>query len=75
MRAKTARKKDGCTAFANDDLENARRVKYYWEIIADNLSKARLDLGLCISVGFQRANGLDCRRTSQRRKAFRCACG
>ena len=26
-------------AFANDDFENARRVKYYWEIIADNLKK------------------------------------
>jgi hypothetical protein len=25
--------------FANDDPENARRVKYYWEIIADNLKK------------------------------------
>src|SRR5437899_12024448 len=29
----TARKKEGCVAFANDDFENARRVKYYWEII------------------------------------------
>jgi hypothetical protein len=38
--ANTARKKEGCVAFANDDFENARRVKYYWEIIADNLSKA-----------------------------------
>jgi hypothetical protein len=38
--ANTARKKVGCVAFANDDFENARRVKYYWEIIADNLSKA-----------------------------------
>jgi hypothetical protein len=31
--ANTARKKEGCVAFANDDFENARRVKYYWEII------------------------------------------
>jgi len=32
-------------AFANDDFENARRVKYYWEIIADSLSKAGWSLG------------------------------
>jgi hypothetical protein len=44
--ANTARKKEGCVAFANDDFENARRVKYYWEIIADNLSKAALG---CVS--------------------------
>ena len=36
-------------AFANDDFENARRVKYYWEIIADNLSKAGLSWG-CVSA-------------------------
>jgi hypothetical protein len=39
--ANTARKKEGCVAFANDDFENARRVKYYWEIIADNLKYRR----------------------------------
>jgi hypothetical protein len=43
--ANTARKKEGCVAFANDDFENARRVKYYWEIIADNLKKAGWSLG------------------------------
>jgi hypothetical protein len=43
--ATTARKKEGCVAFANDDFENARRVKYYWEIIADNLKKAGWSLG------------------------------
>ena len=32
-------------AFANDDFENARRVKYYWEIIADNLMTAGWSLG------------------------------
>ena len=36
-------------AFANDDFENARRVKYYWEIIADNLSKAGWSWG-CVSA-------------------------
>ncbi len=36
-------------AFANDDFENARRVKYYWEIIADNLSKAGWNWG-CVSA-------------------------
>jgi hypothetical protein len=47
----------------------------YWEIIADRLSKAGWSYG-CVSVrGFHRANDLDCRRTSRRRKAFRCACG
>jgi hypothetical protein len=47
--ANTARKKEGCVAFANDDFENARRVKYYWEIIADNLSKAGWSWG-CVSA-------------------------
>ena len=37
--ANTAPKKAVRAASANDDLKNARRVKY-WEIIADNLSKA-----------------------------------
>ena len=32
-------------AFANDDFENARRVKYYWEIVADNLKKRGWSLG------------------------------
>jgi hypothetical protein len=31
----------------------------YWEIIADNLSKAGLELGLCLSRGFQRANDVE----------------
>ena len=35
-------------AFANDDFENARRVKY-WELIADNLSKADWSWG-CVSA-------------------------
>jgi hypothetical protein len=47
--ASTARKKEGCVAFANDDFENARRVKYYWEIIAHNLKKAGWSWG-CVSV-------------------------
>jgi hypothetical protein len=32
-------------AFANDDFENARRVRYYWEFIADNLSNAGFSVG------------------------------
>jgi hypothetical protein len=47
--ANTARKKEGCVAFANDDFENARRLKCYWEIIADNLSKAGSSWG-CVSA-------------------------
>jgi len=35
------------------------RMKY-WEIIADNLSKAGWSLGLRLSRGFSRANNLDC---------------
>jgi hypothetical protein len=31
-----------------------------WEIIADNLRQSRMELGLRVSVGFQRANNLDC---------------
>jgi len=41
-------------AFANDDFENARRVKYYWEIIADNLKKAGWSLGCVSAVDCQR---------------------
>jgi hypothetical protein len=37
-------------AFANDDFENARRVKFYWEIIADNLSKAGWSRGYGIGL-------------------------
>ena len=37
-------------AFANDDFENARRVKYYWEIIADNLSKAGWSWGYVSAI-------------------------
>jgi hypothetical protein len=48
--ANTARKKERCLAFANDDFENARRVKYYWEIIADNLSKAGWSWGCVLAV-------------------------
>jgi len=44
-----------------------------WEIVADNLSKSRMELGLRVSFGFQWANNLDCRCTSRRRKPFRCA--
>jgi hypothetical protein len=47
--ANTARKKEGCVAFANDDFENATRVKYDWEIIANNLSKAGWSWG-CVSA-------------------------
>ena len=31
-----------------------------WEIIADNLSKAGLEAGLCLSERFLRANDLHC---------------
>jgi len=37
----------------------AGRVKY-WEIIADNLSKARLESGLCLSRRFGRSDNLGC---------------
>jgi len=37
-------------AFANDDFENARRVKYYWEVIADNLKKAGWSWGWVSAV-------------------------
>jgi len=37
--------------------------------------QSRLELGLCLSDWFQRANDLDCRRASWWWKAFRCACG
>jgi hypothetical protein len=33
--ANTVRKKEGSVAVANDDCENAMRVTYYWEIIAN----------------------------------------
>src|SRR5438445_13539748 len=46
--ANTAPKKAVRAASANDDLKNARRVKY-WEIIADNLSKAGWSWG-CVSA-------------------------
>ena len=36
------------------------------------MQQSWLELRLCLSGGFQRANNLDCRRTSGRRKAFRC---
>jgi hypothetical protein len=48
--ANTARKKEGCVAFANDDFENARPVKNYLEIIADNLSKAGCSWGWVSAV-------------------------
>jgi hypothetical protein len=41
-----------------------RRAKY-WEIIADNLSKSRLELGLCLNRGSQRARNLGCRRRAR----------
>jgi hypothetical protein len=31
-----------------------------WEIIADDLSKSRVELGLRVNVGLQGANNLDC---------------
>ena len=37
-------------AFANDDFENARRVKYYWEIIAANLKKRGWSMGWVSAV-------------------------
>jgi hypothetical protein len=38
----------------------ARNWMKYWEIIADNLSKSRLELGLCLSTGLRGAHDLDC---------------
>jgi hypothetical protein len=40
-------------ASARDDSQDARRVKY-WEIIADNLSKAGSSLGCVSAIDFQR---------------------
>jgi hypothetical protein len=40
--------------------QNAARVKRYWEIIADNLSKAGWSWGCVSAIDFQRANDLDC---------------
>ena len=40
-----------------------------WEIIADNLNKAGWSWGCVSAVDSQRANDLDCRRASRRRKA------
>jgi len=37
--------------------------------------QSRLELGLCVSVGFSRANDLYCWRASGRRSTLRCACG
>jgi hypothetical protein len=34
----------------------------YWEIIADNLEKAGMELGLGFSSGFREPNNLDCGR-------------
>jgi hypothetical protein len=36
------------------------------------LCEGRMDMEMRLSRGFLRANNLDCRRTSRRRKAFRC---
>src|SRR6516225_2993490 len=63
-----------CYCAATTDGNIMERVKYC-EIIADNLSKSRMELGLRVSFGLRRANNLDCGRTSRRRKTFRCACG
>jgi hypothetical protein len=54
--------------------QNAGACVKYWEIIADDLKKSRLELGLRVSLGFSSANNLDCRCASGIRKAFRCAC-
>jgi len=56
--ANTARKKQGCVAFANDDFENARRVRYYWEIIAGNLKKRGWSLGYVSALDSQGRSGL-----------------
>ena len=45
----------------------------YWQIIADNLHECRLEFGLRVSRGFQRANDLRCRCTSRRWSRVRCA--
>jgi hypothetical protein len=40
-------------------MAESERVKY-WEIIADNLKKGWLELGLCRRRGLRGANDLDC---------------
>jgi hypothetical protein len=42
----------------------------YWEIIADNLSKAVWSWGCISAVDSQGAHNLDCRRTSRRWRRF-----
>jgi hypothetical protein len=39
----------------------------YWEIIADNLSKAGWSWGCVAAIDFERANDLDCGRALRQR--------
>ena len=58
--ANTVRKKERCVAFANDDFENARHVKYYWGIVPDRLSKAGWSWGCVSAIDSSGASDLDC---------------
>jgi len=42
----------------------------YWEIVADNLSKSRMELGLRVSFGLRGPDDLDYRCSSRRRERF-----
>jgi hypothetical protein len=54
----------------NERLRSEARLQMkYWEIIARNIKKRSWSLGFVLILD---SRG---RRTSQRRKAFRCACG
>ena len=44
--------------YLNPALKKCSRK--YWEIIADNLSKAGWELGLRFGAGFRRADDVDC---------------
>jgi len=61
-----------CYCAATTDENIMERVKYC-EIIADNLSKAGWSWGCVSALDSERANNLDCRCTSRRREALRCA--
>jgi hypothetical protein len=73
-RANPQRKARDCAGRRQLQRRVVAPVKY-WEIIARNIKETRLEFGLCLNLGFLRANDLNCRRTSRGRKAFRCAGG
>ena len=53
---------------------NAACVKRYWEIIADDLSKAGWSWGIVSAIDCEGRTIWIADCTSRRRKAFRCAC-